>query len=540
MNWREWLASKLTSQPTTLDLRGSTVIHFNQKESAATSAILEGLGPNSFDGTVPKPGYALAPLTRDGYERNATVFSIIQLYYKALGGLPWVLMQSRGRGQRPKKIMSTELAMKGLGSGHHLQRRAVEMAQVEDHRLLNLIARPNPYEDQTQFMGSMAAFYLLGGNDYVEMVWPDTGPNKGVPLEIYNLRPDRTGIIAGTPPGPKVAGYQYEHAWRKVRFEAETVAHMKSFHPLDDFYGLSPLQVAALTVLSDNEAIKWNRNLIKKGARPSGAFSTEQALPSDVHDRNKAELKETMGGAENAGEILLLSGGLEWKTFMMTPLELDFLEGLKNNTVRICRIYTTPPEMVGDPDHRTYNSMPEARAAFYQEGALPVGYAMRDLFNAHIVPRFGDGLRLDIDLDMIEAIQEDRVKSWERVGKAGWLSINEQRRATGYDDYGSTEGTDGSTADPALVEKANVPLALLKPAAPAVPAELSTDDPPQPPPTPEQEAAKALRLETRNQALTRSQKRTRAKLKAGMAAHFRGQHEKVKAALTSAINDLTE
>jgi hypothetical protein len=49
------------------------------------------------------------------------------------------------------------------------------------------------------------------------------------------------------------------------------VMQLKLWHPLDDWYGLSPLEAAAQGVDAHNAAGAWNKALLDNGARPSGA-----------------------------------------------------------------------------------------------------------------------------------------------------------------------------------------------------------------------------------------------------------------------------
>ena len=58
------------------------------------------------------------------------------------------------------------------------------------------------------------------------------------------------------------------------------VLHMRLFHPLDDHYGLSPIEAAATSIDIHNQASKWNKALLDfdlaqlrwDAARPSGAL----------------------------------------------------------------------------------------------------------------------------------------------------------------------------------------------------------------------------------------------------------------------------
>ena len=84
----------------------------------------------------------------------------------------------------------------------------------------------------------------------------------------------------------------------------------------------------------------------------------------------------------------------------------------------------------------TFEHRKEARKAFYTETVLPLASSLRDELNTWLTPLYGDKLYLDFDRDAIDALQEDRAKVWERMKGADFLSINEKRAGTGYDDFG--------------------------------------------------------------------------------------------------------
>ena len=56
-------------------------------------------------------------------------------------------------------------------------------------------------------------------------------------------------------------------AEHRRRLPAETVLHLKLFNPLDDYYGMSPLEAARAAIDTHNAASAWN----KAHARQCGA-----------------------------------------------------------------------------------------------------------------------------------------------------------------------------------------------------------------------------------------------------------------------------
>jgi len=203
-----------------------------------------------------------------------------------------------------------------------------EGAIVRDpHPLKHLLARPNPRQDGAAFLEAVCAHLLLAGNAYIEAV-----TIEGAVRELYALRPDRMRVVPGPDGWPE--GYDYVIAGRTVRFDQNSslppILHLTQFHPLDDHYGLSSLEAAAVAVDTHNAAAKWNKALLDNAARPSGALvysGPEGAVLSDSQfERLKRELEETYQGALNAGRPLLLEGGLDWKAMSLSPKDMDFLE----------------------------------------------------------------------------------------------------------------------------------------------------------------------------------------------------------------------
>lgn len=50
------------------------------------------------------------------------------------------------------------------------------------------------------------------------------------------------------------------------------VLHLKTFNPLNDWYGLSPIEAAAYSIDQHNQAGAWNKAMLQNGARSSGAI----------------------------------------------------------------------------------------------------------------------------------------------------------------------------------------------------------------------------------------------------------------------------
>jgi HK97 family phage portal protein len=341
-----------------------------------------------------------AALAREGFVKNAVVHRAVMLVAENAASLTWLLYEG-----------------------------AAERAA---HPLLDLLARPNPRQDGAALFESLYAHLLLAGNGYLECVCVD-----GTPRELYALRPDRMRVVPGPEGWPEA--YQYSVAGKSVRFEQSLtpapILHLTHFHPLDDHYGLSPLEAAAVAVDTHNAAAKWNKALLDNAARPSGALvysATDNALLSETqYERLKHELEEHYEGARNAGRPMLLEGGLDWKAMSLTPKDMDFMEAKHAAAREIALAFGVPPMLLGIPGDNTYANYAEANRVFWRGTVLPFASRVGAAIAQWLTAAYGD-VRLAIDVDRIEALASDRAALWERVTKAPFLTLNEKREATGY------------------------------------------------------------------------------------------------------------
>ena len=149
-------------------------------------------------------------------------------------------------------------------------------------------------------------------------------------------------------------------------------------------------------------------------------------------ERLKRELTDTYQGAANAGRPLLLEGGLDWRAMSLTPKDMDFLEAKHTAAREIALAFGVPPMLLGIPGDNTYANFAEANRVFWRQTVLPLATRIGTSLAQWLSPQFGEGLRLVIDTDRIEALASDRSALWERVTAAPFLTLNEKREAVGY------------------------------------------------------------------------------------------------------------
>ena len=346
-------------------------IAFWRQKASQTSAVRTAMLPLG-QGVQPKASYE--SFSKEGYMANPTVFACLREISEGAAGVPFTLFRQHGS----------------------------KIDEVEDHPLLKLLDHPNPLQGRFEFLEAVIAYQYLSGNTFIEAV----GPDRGKPQELYSLRPDRMSIIPHR--FEMVGGYVYKVGGNKVTFTPDQVMHQKLFHPLDDFNGLSPIQVAALAIDKMNQGDKWNSALMKNMGVPSGQLVSKKPLTDEQYSRLKSEIRESISGPANARAPLLLEDEMEWKEMGANARDLDFIKGMQFSALQVASIYNMPPELIG-LQPATYQNRKEARKALYTEVICPALQRLVDGLNSWLVPKFGDkGLFLAVNKDGIEALSEDQ------------------------------------------------------------------------------------------------------------------------------------
>jgi HK97 family phage portal protein len=350
-------------------------------------------------------------LALEGFQKNVIAYRSIRLISQNAAAVPWSLYKGKG----PSRI------------------------RLDDHPLLDLLHAPNPTQGGAELFEAVFGFFLIAGNSYLEAVGPQQGRR---PLELWPLRPDRMRVIPGAHGVPE--SYRYTVDGRSVDFAVDSltgqaqVLHVKSFHPLDDWYGMSPLEAAAFSIDQHNDAAKWNAMLLQSGGRPSGALvyrpphpESSDVLTEEQRRSLKDELERFFSGPANAGRPLVLEGGLDWREMSMSPKDMDWLAGKDVSAREIALAFHVPPQLIGIEGSMTLANLEQARLALYDDAVLPLLDHFKDALNNWLTPQFGDDLHLDYDADRIEALAPRREKIWARVTAAGFMTVNEKRAAFG-------------------------------------------------------------------------------------------------------------
>lgn len=334
-------------------------------------------------------------VSEEGFQKNVIAFRSINLISRGIASIPMTL---ENKSDTPK---------------------------LNANKLDILLNRPNQQQSRGVFFEHLVNYLLISGNAFIH--WSENG-------QIMCLRSDRVQIV---PNASKTAVdfYVYNVDSCQFRIEKEDLLHLKFFNPLNDWYGLSPLQVASRAIDQHNAMSNHNLAILQNGGRPSGCLMIKtgaEHLTEEQREQLRSDVRSAYSGTLNAGKIMVLEGDFEWKEMGMSPKDLDFSAGKDLTTREIAQAFGVPPVLVGLRGDSGFSNYREARMHLWEDTILPLAELIRLEFSNWISKKLGENLEIVFDLDKIHALTARRDILWQRISAADFLTVNEKRELLGF------------------------------------------------------------------------------------------------------------
>ena len=134
---------------------------------------------------------------RDGYRKNATIYSLINIITNAATTIPFQIYERVNENdlKRYKSLTSGSIDAQSIYKANLLKKNAlVELEGTELHRLLE---QPNAAQSYSSWITELIAFGKLTGNRYIYGISPETGVNQGKYKELYVMPSQIMEIVTG-------------------------------------------------------------------------------------------------------------------------------------------------------------------------------------------------------------------------------------------------------------------------------------------------------------------------------------------------------
>lgn len=295
---------------------------------------------------------------------------------------------------------------------------------IQNHPIELLLRKPNGWQSGQEFLKAVYTDYLINGNVYTYLASENGGP----PDEMMLLQPDRVRIVPNSNNIPNAAGkilpvrgYVYTVNSVEIPLEASQVIHWKEHNPRDPFYGLSRLQVVALSIQAEQSMARWQRNFFSKdNAVPAGLVSIKNTVTDFDYERIMRDWKRSYGGVNRA--TAFIRGDVSYSNMGATHVDMDFLQGRQFEKELIFLTFNVPPGML---DKNSTEANAQAGLEVLTNFAVwPLMTGLGSKLSNELCPFWGD----DIVVEPEDIRVKDKAAERDQMyAESAFMEINEIR-----------------------------------------------------------------------------------------------------------------
>lgn len=253
----------------------------------------------------------------------------------------------------------------------HLYRRRDDNGRERavDHELYRLL-RMRPSEDvaPSSFRFALVANLMLWGNAYAEVV----RDRVGRVVELLPIESSRVRVTRDPKKGFELVYLVRQADGTELPFEARNILHFRNF-TLDGVMGMSVIAMARSYLASAMSGSEFNEQFVRKGFRPAGVLK----YPGKFKDsaavaRFRESVQKVYGGADNAGNVMVLEEGAEYSQLTMPMQDAQWVESQQLTVEQICRWFNVPPHKVGHLLRSTNNNIEHQGQEFRTDTVQPI------------------------------------------------------------------------------------------------------------------------------------------------------------------------
>lgn len=313
------------------------------------------------------------------------------------------------------------------------------------------LERPNTLQTWNDLVFLYKLYLKVCGNVYFYKMSPSEGINKGVPLQLHILPSHWVKIVLK--PNASMIGtenpidyYVMEQGNQFIKFEADSIIHIKRTNPFFDYngtqlYGYSELMAAIRNINSSNSFIDTN----VKTSQNSGVYGFIHAGDgqSPLTAEQAQSLKDRLVDMDDSdGKLSNIAGAsakLGFTRISLTTDELKPFEFLSNDRRTLANCLNWDVNLLNE-DRRTTggggftDTLIEARKRVMIDNIKPDLDLLASYLNPEFIRKFKgyENAELEFDITQMPEMQTDMEKMAKWVNEVP-LTGNERREVFNYE-----------------------------------------------------------------------------------------------------------
>lgn len=176
---------------------------------------------------------------------------------------------------------------------------------------------------------------------------------------------------------------------------------------------------------------KYSETYFEKGASVGGLITFPNVLSKDQRDVLKTKLTEQHLGGKNAGSIMVLDAGADFKPMQAGPENSKVIDFANLSTVEVSQIFKVPLHLLSQLDRSTFSNMEQQNQDFVVHCLRPWAKKIEEEFNAKLFTTSEARTRrkffaFDLDAMMMGDMQA-QAAFFSSAIQNGWMTPNEIR-----------------------------------------------------------------------------------------------------------------
>jgi HK97 family phage portal protein len=178
-------------------------------------------------------------------------------------------------------------------------------------------------------------------------------------------------------------------------------------------------------------AAKYSQTYFEKGASVGGLITFPNVLSKDQRDVLKTKLTEQHLGGKNAGSIMVLDAGADFKPMQAGPEGSKVIDFQNLSTVEVSQIFKVPLHLLSQLDRSTFSNMEQQNQDFVVHCLRPWAKKIEEEFNSKLFTTSESRTRrrffaFDLDAMMMGDMQA-QAAFFSSAVQNGWMTPNEIR-----------------------------------------------------------------------------------------------------------------
>jgi len=389
----------------------------------------------------------LATLLVRGYGENPDVNAMVNQMASKSTVVPFYVKKIKDE----KKLNLVKSFPIELTVQQKKQLAKIKAETYSDEYLPMPLERPNTLQTWNDLIFLYKLYLKVCGNVYFYKMTPQDGINKGVPLQLHILPSHWVKIVLK--PNAAMIGtdnpidyYVMEQGNQFIKFEADSIIHIKRTNPFFDYngtqlYGYSELMAAIRNINSSNSFIDSN----VKSSQNSGVYGfvhaadAQTALTAEQAQELKDRIVEMDNSSERLANIKGASAKIGFTRISLTTDELKPFDFLSNDRRTLANCLNWDVNLLNE-DRRTTggggftDTLIEARKRVMIDNIKPDLDLLASYLNPELIRKFKgyENAEMEFDITQMPEMQTDMETMAKWVNTVP-LTLNERREVFNYE-----------------------------------------------------------------------------------------------------------